>query len=141
MPAWRDIDPVAIASHLHIVWSWTYDRSTDSFTGRLAGEEINDIFGRSLRKQKMQDFFAGWNYDEMFQRYRRAVTAPCIALGTGSVFIHMHKQGIGERLIMPLAADGITGDGVLGATVYNLTPAGTAEMRSACDERMQYFQL
>jgi hypothetical protein len=49
MPAFRDIDPVEIGRHLRYIWSWKYDRQADSFTGRLAGEEIDRAFGKSLR--------------------------------------------------------------------------------------------
>jgi hypothetical protein len=49
MPAWTDIDPVAIGRHLRYVWAWKYDRETDTFTGRLAGEDIVRAFGKSPR--------------------------------------------------------------------------------------------
>jgi hypothetical protein len=49
MPAFRDIDPVGIGRHLRYVWAWKYDRDADAFTGRLAGEEIDRAFGKSLR--------------------------------------------------------------------------------------------
>src|SRR6185312_7778733 len=81
MPGWKDIDPAAIARHLPIVWSWKYDRHTDTFTGRLAGEEINEVFGKSLRGVPMKEFFADWQYDLIFARHRRVVTEPAFAHG------------------------------------------------------------
>src|SRR5277367_5160003 len=103
MPAWGDIDPTAIARHLPIVWAWKYDRAADRFTGRLAGEEINTAFGKSLRGADMADFFKDFNYDEIFARHRRVVTAPCLAHGHGQVFGHAGRAGVGERIILPLA--------------------------------------
>ena len=120
MPSWRDIDPAAIAPYLPIVWSWKYDRQTDSFTGRLAGEEIVAAFGRNPRGVPMADFFADWQYDLIFARHRRVVTEPAFAHGSGPVFIHADRHGVGERIILPLSADGERGDGILGATVYHV---------------------
>jgi len=123
MPGWKDIDPAAIARHLPIVWSWRYDRHADTFTGRLAGEEITEVFGKSLRGVPMREFFADWQYDLIFARHRRVVTEPAFAHGAGPVFIHAGRSGMGERVILSLANDGILGDGILGATVYGMTPS------------------
>jgi hypothetical protein len=124
MPAWKDIDPAAIYRHLPIVWSWKYDRDADTLTGRLSGEEINAVFGRGVRGVPMKEFFADGQYDLIFERYRRVVTEPAFARGSGPVFTHARKHGSGERIIMPLAEDGVHGDGVFGATVYQITPNG-----------------
>jgi hypothetical protein len=121
MPGWKDIDPVAIARHLSLVWSWKYDRSTDLFTGRLAGEEINAAFGKSLRGAAMKEFFAERQYELIFARHKRVVAEPAFAHGSGPVFIHAERYGMGERIILPLATDGLCGDGILGATITGRT--------------------
>ena len=118
IPAWRDLDPAAIKLQLPIVWSWKYDRATDRFVGRFAGEAINAIFGRSLRGQPMEEFFRGDAYQRMFIRHKRIVTEPALYHGTGPVFHHEGRAGLGERIILPLAGDGRNGDGLFGATVY-----------------------
>jgi hypothetical protein len=118
MPGWQHIDPTAIARHLPLLWAWKYDRGTEKFTGRLSGEEINQVFGKSLRGAAMEDFFAPDQYEKIYQRHRRVVTEPSFAHGTGAVFIHAGRYGQGERIIMPLAADGQQGDGIIGATQY-----------------------
>jgi hypothetical protein len=144
MPGWRDIDPAAIARHLPIVWSWAYDRATDSFTGRLAGEEINAVFGKSLRGAKMREFFAEWRYDDIFARSKRVVTGPAFAHGSGSVFAHAGRHGSGERIILPLAANGSDGDGLIGATVYHWEPSSldaVARQKHLAEEIVDYFAL
>ncbi len=122
MPGWRDIDPTAIAPYLNIIWSWKYDRRSDSFTGRIAGDDIIQVFGENLRGKRMKDFFAGKHYDMVFARHKRVVTEPAFVHGSGQVFIHAQRYGLGERIIMPLAADGVHGDGILGATIYSTNP-------------------
>lgn len=120
MPAWRDIDAMVIAPIMPILWSWKYHAATASFTGRLAGEEINQIFGKSLRNARMEEFFRDWNYDKVFARHSRVVCDPSIVICHGMIFSHAGRQGTGERLILPLADDGSHGDGLIGATTYEL---------------------
>jgi len=120
MPGWKDIDPAAIAPHLSIVWAWKYHRDTDTFTGRLSGEEISAVFGKSVRGAVMREYFSPSQYDVIFACYKQVVTEPALMHGGGPVFGHVERQGTCERIILPLAADGAEGDGILGATHYQL---------------------
>lgn len=122
MPAWVDLDATELRQNLTIVWAWKYDRTVDRFTGRLAGEEINDAFGKSLRGADMAEFFKEFDYPNIFARHRRVVTEPCCAHGMGQVFAHARRVGLGERIIMPLADTGALGDGIFGATLYDPRP-------------------
>jgi len=141
MPAWRDIDPVALGPHLPIVWSWKYDRAADDFVGRLSGEEITRAFGRSLRGAKHADIFPRDRNRKVFDWHRRVVTEPALAHGEGLVFSHVGRLGIGERIIMPLAEDGSTGDGIFGATAYEIADATDdgAERRESYE--LRFFPL
>lgn len=148
MPGWRDIDPMVISPIMPMLWSWKYDRTSDSFTGRLAGEEINAIFGKSLRGARMEDFFRDWNFASIFERHKRVVSEPCIAIGHGMVFSHAGRQGFGERVILPLADDGAHGDGIIGATLYDLSrpadslfEAANTTPESRFSEDVRYFPL
>jgi len=144
MPAWRDIDPSAIASFLPIVWSWKYDSVTDTFTGRLGGDAITEAFGESLRGKPMKEFFRGRQYDTMFARHKRVVATPAFAHGTGPVFIHAGRHGAGERIIMPLASDGIHSDGIFGATIYAPNPARQPDdiaRENIATEAVDFFPL
>ncbi len=122
MPAWGGLDATELRQSLTIVWAWKYDRGNDSFTGRLAGEEINDAFGKSLRGADMAEFFKDFDYPKIFARHRRVVTEPACAHGSGQVFVHARRVGLGERIILPLAEDGVHGDGIFGATLYDPRP-------------------
>ncbi|HVJ41224.1 MAG TPA: PAS domain-containing protein [Dongiaceae bacterium] len=123
MPGWPQIDATEIAPALSIIWSWKYDRATDRFTGRIAGDEIRSIIGRPIAGMPMSEYFAGWNYEQIFLRHRRVVAESAIAVERGLVFFRDDHCGLGERLILPLADDGIHGDGIIGATAYHLQPA------------------
>jgi hypothetical protein len=140
MPAWVDIKPNAIAAQLPIVWAYKYDPATDSFTGRLAGERITAIFGKSIRGLPMTDAYPGSEYPALFARTKRVVVEPAFMRGHGIVFRHLNRTGTGERIVLPLADNGEQGDGVIGATEYSLTAEPTRE-ELAAGEILEWFAL
>jgi hypothetical protein len=138
MPGWNDLRPSKIANQLPLIWVYRYDRAADSFTGRLAGDTIEQIFGQSFRSTPMSVLYANRDYSEFFQRCKRVVCEPALCRGDGRVFRHVDRYGDGERIILPLADDGVTGNGIFGATIYNSfggTPS--EEMR----EKLTWFAL
>jgi hypothetical protein len=144
MPAFRDIDPVRIGRHLRYVWAWRYDRVTESFTGRLAGEEIDRAFGRSLRGMKMTEFYPPDVFGVVFPRHQRVVIEPSFFHGTGMIFARMGYSMVGERISLPLAEDGETGDGIIGGTYYTALPPVQEERPLGPDfkpERVAFFPL
>ena len=121
MPGWTDIDPSAISRQLPIVWAYRYFPETETFVGRLAGEAINAIHGRSIRGMALDDLFPTPDAAENVRaRYLRVVKEPCMYRSTGQVFTKIGRSGTGERVILPLASDGVHADGVFGATFYRL---------------------
>jgi len=143
-PAWRDIDAVALAPHLPILWAWRWDQAAQSFIGRLAGEAILDAMGKGFRGSRMQDYFAGRNGAIFQHRYRRVLDEPAIMVNRGFVFSLIGGNGIGERLALPLAEDGDHPDGVLGATIYRVAGNRLAHDRvTLSDEResVEYFPV
>jgi hypothetical protein len=140
MPGWNDIKPHAIAAQLPIVWAYRYDPTTDSFTGRLAGEHITAIFGKSIRGLPMTKAYPESEYPALFARTKRVVIEPCFMRGRGIVFRHLGRFGTGERIVLPLAEDGVHGDGVIGATEYNVTSEPGREILAA-GEVLEWFKV
>jgi len=141
MPAWRDIDALQISQHLPYMWSLRYDHSDNSFTGRLSGEEINAIFGKSLRQTRIENFFAKQDVPWIHERCLRVISKPCIALVSGPVYAYTGHYGSGHRIMMPLGDDPDHGNEVIGVTSYSLNPPGpdVANFRPA--ETVAYFHL
>ena len=119
MPGWKDIRPSAIATQLPLIWVYRYDRATDTFVGRLAGDSIEQVFGKSFRGTPMKDIYPEADYPRLFARARRVTCEPAFYRGTGTVFRHVDRYGEGERIMLPLSDDGVQGDGLLGATIYD----------------------
>lgn len=140
LPAWRDIDPVDLRHHLPIVWAWKYDRAADLFTGRLAGEAITTVFGETLKNRSLEDFFKDRSYEDIRKQFHRIVDEPALYVGRGAVFDYAGRYGSGERIIMPLAEDGMHADGLLGATTYAFTKSSDPTAPQT-RELIQFFPL
>jgi len=70
----------------------------------------------------------------------RVVSEPALHLSSGRVFKQMDRVGTGQRIILPLAADGKTGDGVLGATEYHSRISAEQPIQVATDVE-EWFPL
>jgi len=143
-PAWRDIDAVALAAHLPILWAWRWDKAEQTFVGRLAGEAILDAMGPGFRGSRLEDYFAGRNAATFMYRYRRVIEVPAVMANRGFVFSLIGGTGIGERIALPLAEDGDHPDGIFGATIYRVTGNRLARDRiTVSDERetVEFFPV
>jgi hypothetical protein len=118
MPAWQDIKPARIAGQLPIVWSYVYDHGTDEFTGRLAGDRIVQVFHKPIRGQSLKDVHPAETFPWIQGMLRRVVTESMAFHSAGPVYKQRNRFELGERIVLPLGASGLAGDGVLGATEY-----------------------
>lgn len=141
MPAWADIRPSAIAAQLPIIWAWRYDSSRDRFTGRIAGDAVEALFGVTIRNKELAELVEGAPYDAMFGRMKRTVSGPALYFGEGVVYRHLAKLGLGQRIILPLSDNRETCDGVFGATLYDAAGAVPLEIKPAMEERGQWFAV
>lgn len=144
MPAWKDIDAAAIGKHLPQVWAWRFDHTQGVFIGRLAGEEILAVLGKEIRGRRLEQCFPADAARLVHERYKSVIDGPQIMRTTGHVHMKTGRHGIGERIVLPLSEDGITGDGVLGATEYRLNIGDARSLGAAIDhhhEDIAYYSL
>ncbi|HVJ52881.1 MAG TPA: PAS domain-containing protein [Aliidongia sp.] len=120
MPGWQDIDPTAIAPYLPMVWAWRFDPAQNTFIGRLAGDRIVSMLGLHSRGKRLEECFAPELVPLIMTRYRRVLDGPSFMRGEGPIYLRIGKQGLGERVVLPLAKDHVHADGILGATIYKL---------------------
>jgi len=125
-PSWHDIQPSKIAGQLKLLWVYKYDPVTEQFTGRLAGNAIEAVFGKSFRGTPMRDLYPAEDYDRLYARAKRLLSEPALFHSEGKVFHHFERIGRGERIMLPLAEDGRHGDGILGVTIYELATGAPA---------------
>lgn len=124
MPSWTQLRPSRFAASLPIIWTFKYDKG--DFIGRLAGERITQGFGRSFRGLRLDALHGPETFALAHARMARVVQEPAIHYSHGLLVRQRERQGFGERIMLPLAGDGITPDGVLGASVldYNFFDPG-----------------
>ena len=141
MPGWADLRPSAIRAHLSVIWSWRYDPVADNFTGRLAGDAIEAVFGRSIRNVPMRDVFPPDRYETIFRRHKRVISGPAFFHGSGFVFQHLRQMGSGERIIMPLSDSRTEPDGLFGATIYTVIDVPPDIKLISAQEYEEWFAL
>lgn len=118
LPCWKDIRPSAIKKHLPIVWCYDYDAQQDDFVGRLAGAEITGISTKPFKGTRLSELRPKDVYPRSLMRAKRVVLEPAFYRGQGLVYRTAEQQGLGERIVMPLRADGNNPAGIFGASEY-----------------------
>jgi hypothetical protein len=103
---------------LAIVFSYSYDSAQDQFFGRLAGNAIAGVSPSAFKGAPMSDIRPPEQYPRAFDRAKRVVSEPALYRGTGLAYVTANQKMLGERIVMPLATNGITADGIFGATDY-----------------------
>ena len=141
MPAWRAIDPSAMKHHLPKVWAWRFDTRSGTFIGRLAGEEIIAVLGANIHGKRLDECFSAVASGLVLERYKAVMDGPNLMHSYGKVFLHAGGQGTGERIVLPLADDGIQGDGVIGATVYRLGIGLTGLDKASIDHQNEIIDF
>lgn len=116
MPSRRDIDATRLGPVLPIIWVNTYEPAAGSFRYRLAGEEVNEIFGGSVAGRLLSDFVVGDRYVATNNNFLKVVGEQVALLASGPVYRCADRIAMGERLALPLSSDGVTADGIIGAT-------------------------
>jgi hypothetical protein len=118
LPSVQRFDPLHLPKLLPNVWIVEVEPATRRFRMRLAGENINAIYGRSIAGLYFQEVFQPGDVEIIVARYSRALSEPAIFHASGSVYAAGGNLTVGERLGLPmLGREGLTNT-LLGATVY-----------------------
>jgi hypothetical protein len=139
MPAWSDLSPSALSSHLKRLWAFNYDRATGDFTARLAGTRVMMGFGQSFRGTPLKDLHPPHVFQRCHANLTKAVSGPAIYWCGGHLFKVGNQVIKGERIVLPLASDGRHGDGVLGASDFQY-PATTGPVELIHDQ-IEWFSI
>src|SRR5258705_3722623 len=80
------IDPTAIAPILASVWLCDYLPADRCFRMRLAGEEINRLYGRNVTQCTFEEIIEPALLPDVLRRYRRVVEEPAILHCGGDIY-------------------------------------------------------
>ena len=139
MPAWGDLSSSVLSPHFKLLWGFRYDPLTEEFMGTLAGAHVKEWLGANFWGAKLTDIHPTHVANAAHQLMRKVVTTPAAGRCTGELFTMGGQPVTGERIALPVAADGVNGDGVLGALDYDFLPVtGPVELLF---ENMEWFAL
>ena len=136
MPSWSDLSPSAMAPHFTKIWVFKYDRATDEFYARLAGNRIVVGFVQRFRGTPLKHLHRPDIFEICHATQKRLVTEPAFYRGTGKLFKAADQIVSGERIALPLASDGHHGDETFGASEFDYKVLGQipVEIIHDCEE-------
>jgi hypothetical protein len=142
MPAWTAIRPSWIAPHLTRVFAFAYDRETGEITRSFAGSQLFSLLDGNLRGTRLEQFQQPRLAMRMHMTVSRVILEPSFYRGTGKLFQQGRNIVEGERIVLPMATDGVTGDGAFGVSDYQQsiteTPADPVEV---LHDKEEWFPL
>lgn len=118
LPRVQDFDPLHLPRLLPNMWILEVEPQSHRFRMRLAGENINAVYGRNVGGHFFSEIFVPDDLPTIVQRYTRALGEPAIYHATGYVYAAAGRYSPGERLGLPmLGREGGTNT-LLGGTIY-----------------------
>lgn len=116
MPLLSDIDPAELRPALSQIWLCDYVPQSDRFRYRLAGEEINNFWGLSLRGKYLDEIVPAQRLATITSQCHMALDLPAIVYVRGCLSLSQEIERHCERIVLPLSEDGKTVSALLGAT-------------------------
>lgn len=118
LPHLTAFDALRVRTLLPNIWIVEVDDDTHRFRMRLAGEDINAVYGRNIGGHFFADLFDPHDLPTILARYTRALGDPSIFFAKGAVYAAAGRRTVGERLGLPMLGRGGGTSILLGATIY-----------------------
>jgi hypothetical protein len=119
IPRRSAIDPSAIVSVLPNIWLCEFNPADGRFRMRLAGEEINKLYGRNISSCYFHEIANEEFLPLMTRRYRRIIEEPAILHCSGLIYFSNSSPVVGERLGLPLSMEDGRITQIIGASFYD----------------------
>jgi hypothetical protein len=128
LPGRQHIDPVAMPALLPWIWLVDVRRDPLRFKYRLMGTEQVRIMEREVTGQWMDEVNARFVTSPAYPQFVTVAERGTTAYRRGKPLFHISKDYLlMERLLLPLAHDGVVVDMLLAITVYHRDPQSTAD--------------
>lgn len=133
MPSRRDIDPIEVPQFLPHLQLTEVTDCGERFRYRLVGTAIIEAFGTEVTGKYVDELFSGERYRFIYEFYRvvcvtrQPVFSRSLYLGTKDVDL------TANRLLLPLSADGVQVNMILGALTFEFA----SQLRAPVDHKAQ----
>ena len=118
LPSLKNFDPLDLPQLLPNIWIVEVEAASHRFRIRLAGESINETYGRNIGGRYFADVFGPMDVNIIVARYRRCLTEPAIFYARGNVYAAAGRLCIGERLGLPMIGRSGGTDTLIGVTCF-----------------------
>lgn len=109
-----------IPSLLRYTWIAQFDPNADCFVFRLAGESVNEVWGRGLKARTMRELVGESDYPLIRERWMAILEKPAIQYGAPQRKLSALDSWHAERLVLPMISDCGATDLLLGVSFYSL---------------------
>jgi hypothetical protein len=116
-PARQELDPSAFLPALRFLWICERQGSSGRLVVRLAGEDINELFGQRLRGRFLDEILPPPHHAELAATIDEVLAGPAALVTRGPLVATDPSAPPAETAILPLR-EGTEIRSVLGATVY-----------------------
>lgn len=115
-----DFDPLTISRLLEYVWIYRLSPEHDDYVCDLAGEEVNAVWGNSIKGRTLTEIVGATHRTTLAQRWEIVRNEPAILYSATEDLPDPHFVHRVERLVLPMT--GRTGeiDTILGVSLYDL---------------------
>ena len=119
VPLRSAIDPSAIVPVLPYIWLCEFNAAEERFRMRLAGEEINKLYGKNISSCYFEEITRPSFLPVMMRRYRRIIEEPAILHCGGLIYFSHSSPVVGERLGLPLRMEDGRITQIIGVSIYD----------------------
>lgn len=121
VPFRHDFDPLAVPSLLRCAWIYRFDKARGDYVCELAGEEINDTWGRSIKSLTLFEIVGPRDHAVVTARWKKVLEGPLVQFGWFSDSNPVTLNFEAQRLVLPLASRSGELDTVLGFSLYRIS--------------------
>lgn len=138
IPRRRAFDPMAAPDLLPWIWLYAWEPDSDDFRCRLAGEQVNAAWGRSIRGLTLHDVVGATDHPTIRARWRRILDELLVHYGARTERLSALETRRAERLLAPLADDAGAARYVLGLSLYAIEASDPTRPALKPDDSVQF---
>jgi hypothetical protein len=116
----KAFSPLSVPSLLRYMWIYRFEEEADDYVCKLAGESVNDAWGKGIKGRALRDIIGQADYPVVRERWDRIVGVPLIQYGAVEERLSSLDAWHAERLLLPMTSEDGRTDVVLGISLYNL---------------------